>query len=492
MVAHRNPPVIDSPASSTATGSGVWDHTRLATHDDDNVHTPQSDVSSLHTPQADLSASCLRRPILGLRPDDSLLSSTAFTSSDSNRQAQPASVFIPRNINRDQYPSFTLIPGPTGLNVTLEAMRDVPYNPSQNPLGGFRTRTEQPFHPPGIIGDRRQEPFALSNNAKPAQIPARGMPNMTAGGSSSRASSSDMSVVYPSAVTFDPLAPGNHYQPMANLNLQASGKTYHPGLIDGLNPAHPYASGLDDYVAQSMKQMVLTSSENGPVNHIRRNFSPKYQGDIFLPANQSENIPEEKNCSLFIVNLPPDLTTPALLAAIHRMGPLGRIFAIHINAPEPQRNHPGCAAKVVFFKRNVAHKFFNLCELNGFLVQGYAARVMWNRIKTSQKQHLVDSDASRVLLIGGPPNEVNSEALTNFFRQKLEFQIDRIITHVSGLQGKEDAVIEYRFGSFRCQAQAAKMALAREKPHIRCFFAKDPLEPEAYKPFEYFNFTDNI
>lgn len=299
-----------------------------------------------------------------------------------------------------------------------------------------------------------------------------------------------MSAFYSSSTVSNHFGSGSHYQPMAN--LMATGTPYHPSMIDGLNPAHPYASDLDEALAQELNQMSLSGTGTAPatddVSRMRRHFSPKYQGDIFLPANQSENIPQEWNCSLFIVNLPPNVTTHELIAAIHRLGPLGRIFAIHINAPEPQRNHHGCAAKVVFFRRSVAFQFFGLCELNGFLVKGFAARVMWNRIKTSEKPHLAGSDASRVLLIGGPPSEVNAEALTHFFQQKLQFQIDSIITHVGGVPGKEDAVVEYRFGSFRCQSQAAKMALAREKPYIRCFFAKDPLEPDAYKPCEYFDF----
>lgn len=278
-------------------------------------------------------------------------------------------------------------------------------------------------------------------------------------------------------------------------SLIASGTSYQldqaPVAFGGVRLNHPHARALDR-LTSSLQQVSFNNTEAGPVARIQRHFSPYYQGDIFLPANQSEDISDDLNCSLFIVNLPPSLTTHELVASIHKLGPLGRIFAIHINGPELQRNHPGCAAKVVFFKREVAHKFFTQCEVHGFRVKGCNARVMWNRIKTSEKPHLAKSDASRVLLIGGPPTLVNSGTLTDFFHTKLEFQIDTIVTHVPGSLGKEDAVIEYRFGSFRCQAQAAKMALARELPHIRCFFGKDPLEPEAYRPFEYFSFNGNV
>lgn len=296
----------------------------------------------------------------------------------------------------------------------------------------------------------------------------------------------------------DPPASPIYYQPMSTLMSTESPDQSEPRVFGSIKSTNLPISSVD-HLAESMKHFglnntvtKLSNAEAGPVARIQRNFSPYYQGDIYLPANQSENIPDHLNCSLFIVNLPPTLTTHELLAAIHKLGPMGRVFAVHINDPELQRGHPGCAAKVVFFRREVAQKFFTHCEMHGFRVNDYNARVMWNRIKTSEKSHLANSDASRVLLIGGPPSIVNASTLTDFFHTKLEFQIDSIITHVQGSVGVEDAVIEYRFGSFRCQAQAAKMALARELPHIRCFFGKDPLEPEAYRPFEYFNFTNSL
>lgn len=365
-----------------------------------------------------------------------------------------------------------------------------PFHPSHNVKYADTLHTGA--HPLGVIGDRRPsaclEPSSGPINTNQPEAPVRGDASIRGFGfQPCFCSSCDAGLGSSYASTLDTVAASTYFQPMTH--LKAGGKSYIPGPLDGLNPAHPYAHGKDQLV-QSMQQLGSSNPDIGPVARIKRHFSPHYQGDIFLPANQSENISNDRNCSLFIVNLPPNLTTHELLAAIHKMGPSGRIFAIHINEPEPQLNHPGCAAKVVFFKRDVAHKFFNLCELGGFQVDGYNARVMWNRIKTSEKPHLAHSDASRVLLIGGPPNEVNSDALTKFFSQKLEFQTDLIITHNRGSLGKQDAVIEFRFGSFRCQAQAAKMALAREKPFIRCFFGRDPLELEAYKPFEYF-FTNN-
>lgn len=238
-------------------------------------------------------------------------------------------------------------------------------------------------------------------------------------------------------------------------------------------------------------------------------YSPRYQGNIYLEANRCADIPDELNTSLFLIHLPATTTTHDVLAAMHAFGPTGRVFALHINAPEPGRGNPGCAAKVVFFTRAAAHVFFDRCQRVGFYVGGRRAHVTWNRIKTAERPDLVASDASRVLLIAGPRDFVNPRTLTAFFRTKLEFQIDEVLVFHDhdqkkgrwggllpsppqqqvglglGLGGSDDAIVEYRFGSFRCQAQAAQMAISRMLPHVRCFFGEDPLAPEAWRRDEY-------
>lgn len=258
--------------------------------------------------------------------------------------------------------------------------------------------------------------------------------------------------------------PGRQQYPTAILETQGASEAP-ASLITGNSdrPGGPLAANHSAY-----------SSLREAYERVRLGFSPAYNGDPHLERNRSANVPNDLNCSLFLVNMPPDLTTTRLIAAVHAMGPTGRIYATHINAPEPDRQHYGCAAKVIFFERQAAQAFFSLCEQRGFAVDGCAARVMWNRIKTAEQAH--PRVTTRVLLIGGPRDFVNPEALTGYFRTKLQFQVDRIIPHTDGLDG-ENAVVEYRFGSFRCQAEAAKMALMREHQDVRCFFHPDPCDP---------------
>lgn len=258
-----------------------------------------------------------------------------------------------------------------------------------------------------------------------------------------------------------------------------------PSLAASRRPQHPFTN-IAPLGAAPTAHIILDDksvSSNKP-NHtsltlalekVKLGFSPGYNGDPYLPRNRSADVPNELNCSLFLVNLPPDLTTNRLIAAVHAMGPTGRIYATHINAPEPERHHYGCAAKVIFFERRAAHDFYALCEAYGFHVDGFAARVMWNRIKTAE-QSSHSRATTRVLLIGGDRRFVNPGSLTEYFGTKLQFQIDCIIPHTDGLDG-QNAVVEYRFGSFRCQAEAAKMALVREHPDVKCFFHQDPCDP---------------
>ncbi|KAK4465208.1 hypothetical protein QBC42DRAFT_261800 [Cladorrhinum samala] len=215
---------------------------------------------------------------------------------------------------------------------------------------------------------------------------------------------------------------------------------------------------------------------------LMKGFSPNYKGNPDLDRNRSANIPESENCSLFLVGLAPDLTTHSLLAGVQGMG---RVFATHINPPEPKNGHHLSAAKLVFFNRTDAGKFcpfsdlfsaFQLQELtktnaenfyNQTKQQGFSlpsapqfrAKVFWNRIRSAEEDPT--GTKSRVLLISGPPSIVNPVFLTEYFDTKLIYQTDEIIEHGRSEDGSR-ALIEFRFGSYRCQAEAARMSLVRE------------------------------
>lgn len=269
--------------------------------------------------------------------------------------------------------------------------------------------------------------------------------------------------------------------------------------------------GVDEAAAGTVR------STPEAITRIMAGFSPNYRGNINIERNRSAAIPEHENCSLFILGLPPNLTTRQLLAGIRGFG---RIYATHINRPEPSRGHMTCAAKIIFFEREPAARFHaaHSPENGGFVVGGMRARVLWNRIRTAaqpagppvsvvqgpswcpyqqQQQQQQQSPSgsgfgnaaasaavaragrhrSRVLLIYGPSSFVNYHSLTAYFQSKLEFQIDEVFP-LAVSSGPDDGVLlEYRFGSFRCQAEAAKMALTREYPDtVKVWFGEDPCD----------------
>ncbi|KAM0325755.1 hypothetical protein ACHAQA_007055 [Verticillium albo-atrum] len=188
----------------------------------------------------------------------------------------------------------------------------------------------------------------------------------------------------------------------------------------------------------------------------RHGISAKYRGDPRLPGNHSAKIPDAENCSFWIVNLPPDVTHRELLGCIRNTG---RIHACVINPPDPRNNHFTAAAKVVFFDLPAAERFLR-SAYQGLIVGKYRARVNRNRIKSAAQPHATDQ--TRVLIIQGRPDFVNPQVLTRYFDSKFQYQIDHII---DAFRSPEVAIVEYRFGSYRCQAQTARMAIETE--HMR-------------------------
>jgi hypothetical protein len=193
-------------------------------------------------------------------------------------------------------------------------------------------------------------------------------------------------------------------------------------------------------------------------------FSANYQGEI-SDKNRSANIPANRNCALFIKGLPPTLTVTQLLGAIRN---IGRVYQTHINPPAGR--HRTCAAKLIFFERRAAEAFMARFA-QGFQIPGYpghTAQVAWNRVLTGETFDQV----TRVLLISGPRDIVHPFRLTEYFRTKIYFDIDEVFEFGEGNR----YYVEYRFGSYRAQAELARMALLREMANrgVQVRFGLDP------------------
>ncbi|ROT36741.1 hypothetical protein SODALDRAFT_401612 [Sodiomyces alkalinus F11] len=236
---------------------------------------------------------------------------------------------------------------------------------------------------------------------------------------------------------------------------------------------------------------VLRSAGYDPTQHnahelavikIQHGISPNYQGDPTIARNHSANIPQSENCSFWIVNLPPRVTTHELLSEIRN---IGRIFACVINAPQPQRGHCTAAAKVVFFDLWAAQRFYATYTRSRLVVGGYRCRVNLNRIRSAEAEG--PGNRTRVVVLKGDPAFVNEASLTAWFEERFKFEVDEVITHVLN---EHMGHVEYRFGSWRCQAETARVAIIRElgydsqnpKPECPVWEMKFGLDPCAPHP----------
>jgi hypothetical protein len=109
-----------------------------------------------------------------------------------------------------------------------------------------------------------------------------------------------------------------------------------------------------------------------------------------------------------------------------------------------------------------AEAFYNAYSQTGFATPHHPhlrARVTWNRVRSAE----VDKGGrrSRVLLISGPPAIVNQAYLCAYLNTKMVYQLDEVLHRGVSDDGSR-VLLEFRFGSFRCQAEAARMALMRE------------------------------
>ncbi|KAI0438077.1 hypothetical protein F4803DRAFT_570066, partial [Xylaria telfairii] len=211
--------------------------------------------------------------------------------------------------------------------------------------------------------------------------------------------------------------------------------------------------------------------------------SLNYLGDPYLPANQSANIPDELNTSVWITNLPENVNHKTLLDSVRNCG---KVYAAVINGPE--HGHITAASKIVFFDVAGAQNLLEQARKGIFTINGHPPRVILNRIKTEAK---TPSPNSRVLHIEGPSCIVNREHLADLFLgDGITWQDEEVIVlSNNGLLTR----LEWRFGSYRCQAESARHLIDRTKRYynsimpgniwqgVTVHFGVDPCAPTTGK-----------
>ncbi|KAI1421781.1 hypothetical protein F5Y12DRAFT_668426 [Xylaria sp. FL1777] len=195
------------------------------------------------------------------------------------------------------------------------------------------------------------------------------------------------------------------------------------------------------------------ASGHTPITTLLTGVSHNYQGDPYLRANQSANIPDELNTSVWITNLPPNLNHKMLLDNVRNCG---KIYAAVVNAPG--NGHITAASKIVFFDVAGVQNLLRQFNAGDFRVEGYMPRVGYNRIKTEAR---LLGAASRVLNIEGPSCIVNQRFLAYLFQTYgIKWQ-DEVVIVLSNRDGITR--LEWRFGSYRCQAESARHLIDRVK-----------------------------
>ncbi|CAJ2512287.1 Uu.00g053020.m01.CDS01 [Anthostomella pinea] len=216
-----------------------------------------------------------------------------------------------------------------------------------------------------------------------------------------------------------------------------------------------------------------------------RGMSLNYFGNPLVPSNRSADIPDSQNTSIWVMRLGAQVTYHALMEALAGRG---KVLAAVINEASPPL-YRTAAAKVTFWCHNDAEDVLRGMNGGEVRVEGGLVRARWNRVKTRepsprpstaapQRHHRQQQQpASRVLHIAGPIALVNPCSLDSFFRARFYFHLDRIVSHGVDAAGG-NAEYEYRFASWKCQAEFANMALRRERAGLGvwCWYGRDPCE----------------
>lgn len=186
-------------------------------------------------------------------------------------------------------------------------------------------------------------------------------------------------------------------------------------------------------------------------------ISMMYRGDPRLRENYSAAIPPNQSTSLFIKDLPSDITVVQIL---DRIRSTGKVYSLHINPPVPP--HYGCAAKISFFTRKAAEKFSSNSR-GGFWVRGHhRATVIWNRVLVAEHVGGRWDEASRVAIVRGPRELVSTAAVASILHKAI-----RLYNLALGCETDYTMLVdglfevEVHFGSFRAQAHSAYIVLNR-------------------------------
>ncbi|KAG6038244.1 hypothetical protein E4U41_004390 [Claviceps citrina] len=401
----------------------------LQSHSLNNINPPASTVTKLH-PTASSNGTPLAQThhFAELQSQNTTsFSSSALVMNKGPRQQQFSNgAILPHNHHH-------FLPSPGASPSRKRSLNDLAtYNAPPTRITRPRSiplRQASRFMPPGLIP---LNPLSDFRNALQLQ-PVAHSPNFYNNNKNSSSSSSSSS--------------SNSNIHNNNLLSNTPHPTAEPRFVPMLSITRPDRTGRDftPFLQQSTHHALY------PLK-----FSPRYHGMHTENNASMEHLPPEQNCALWLTNLPPDIRERELLSCIRNMG---RIYATYINYPDGHA-HATSAAKLVFFRPEAAQKLLAHCTLvKPMVIRGHHVKIALNRIKYAKNS--MENGESRVLIITGHKNFVNETSLMAYFEARFQFQIDEVATLITH---KERAVVEFKFGSYRCQAQMGMKALLLDRP----------------------------
>ncbi|ROW15691.1 hypothetical protein VPNG_02195 [Cytospora leucostoma] len=210
-----------------------------------------------------------------------------------------------------------------------------------------------------------------------------------------------------------------------------------------------------------------------------KGISENYRGDAYNPENVPADIPDSENCSVWLTGMPADLSYTEYLSAVAIHKP-GRIFVSNINRPKVNGDPSllssrTCGGKLTFYRPEEAARFLHLARMGLFTIQGSRIRATYNRVKVAA-QPAGRTHTSRCLIISGPVDIVDEMRLWCEFKEHVKWDHDRVIIL------REDSryrSLEWRFGSWRAQAEGAFLYLRRTYPEamVSVRYSEDPCAP---------------
>ncbi|KAK0739485.1 hypothetical protein B0T21DRAFT_346792 [Apiosordaria backusii] len=258
-----------------------------------------------------------------------------------------------------------------------------------------------------------------------------------------------------------------------------------PRPSQGLASGSPVTAQSNPYIQRALVTPPMGQAVNGQFHIAPRQPSANYRGNTSNPRNHSAAIPVCESSSLFVTQLPPNTTVELLLNTICDRFPglNDRIYGCSIQAPQPEKGYHHAAASITTFTRPGAERLMHFINVSpGLVINGQAARCIWNRTLAEPPAKRVAPDHSRVLLMRG-----SQQALFDVIERLCpllgrENGGVRFETQDAGFwQNGDECVLELIFGSYRGQAANVKGLINKEMPFVDVRYGIDPCDNRSRK-----------